>query len=145
MIRRPPRSTRTDTLFPYTTLFRSRSWRPDTGRALRAWSVPIQASGVRPVEREDQRVEWRPHVPRCRCSPHFAVGMGNPRSPLGFVDRLVAGKQFLLTLRAEPVEAGGKVVVDVPVLRAGALHAAGLAAAALVVVLATPHPPPPPH
>src|SRR3546814_16241222 len=30
MIRRPPRSTRTDTLFPYTTLFRSRilSWVP---------------------------------------------------------------------------------------------------------------------
>src|SRR3546814_11907665 len=29
MIRRPPRSTRTDTLFPYTTLFRS----PDKGAA----------------------------------------------------------------------------------------------------------------
>src|SRR3546814_19158109 len=29
MIRRPPRSTRTDTLFPYTTLFRS--LRPDEG------------------------------------------------------------------------------------------------------------------
>src|SRR3546814_8445165 len=27
MIRRPPRSTRTDTLFPYTTLFRSMAWR----------------------------------------------------------------------------------------------------------------------
>src|SRR3546814_7360830 len=27
MIRRPPRSTRTDTLFPYTTLFRSQDWR----------------------------------------------------------------------------------------------------------------------
>src|SRR3546814_14286326 len=26
MIRRPPRSTRTDTLFPYTTLFRSKTW-----------------------------------------------------------------------------------------------------------------------
>src|SRR3546814_10581440 len=26
MIRRPPRSTRTDTLFPYTTLFRSIQW-----------------------------------------------------------------------------------------------------------------------
>src|SRR3546814_18509802 len=26
MIRRPPRSTRTDTLFPYTTLFRSGIW-----------------------------------------------------------------------------------------------------------------------
>src|SRR3546814_13629014 len=40
MIRRPPRSTRTDTLFPYTTLFRSarrRSWcerRPHAGAAL---------------------------------------------------------------------------------------------------------------
>src|SRR3546814_3611765 len=29
MIRRPPRSTRTDTLFPYTTLFRSRPPRPE--------------------------------------------------------------------------------------------------------------------
>src|SRR3546814_1093645 len=28
MIRRPPRSTRTDTLFPYTTLFRSSSLQP---------------------------------------------------------------------------------------------------------------------
>src|SRR3546814_8021526 len=27
MIRRPPRSTRTDTLLPYTTLFRSQEWR----------------------------------------------------------------------------------------------------------------------
>src|SRR3546814_1911325 len=31
MIRRPPRSTRTDTLFPYTTLFRSKS---------RCWTLP---------------------------------------------------------------------------------------------------------
>src|SRR3546814_7253101 len=29
MIRRPPRSTRTDTLFPYTTLFRSKLWMGD--------------------------------------------------------------------------------------------------------------------
>src|SRR3546814_7348283 len=35
MIQRPPRSTRTDTLFPYTTLFRfnDRTVRPDTGAA----------------------------------------------------------------------------------------------------------------
>src|SRR3546814_9285379 len=35
MIRRPPRSTRTDTLFPYTTLFRSQSsliWPDEFGR-----------------------------------------------------------------------------------------------------------------
>src|SRR3546814_4624514 len=35
MIRRPPRSTRTDTLFPYTTLFRSVST-PPTGSPTRA-------------------------------------------------------------------------------------------------------------
>src|SRR3546814_5876803 len=32
MIRRPPRSTRTDTLFPYTTLFRSVPLHPQPGR-----------------------------------------------------------------------------------------------------------------
>src|SRR3546814_18848616 len=34
MIRRPPRSTRTDTLFPYTTLFRSENQRCVNGREL---------------------------------------------------------------------------------------------------------------
>src|SRR3546814_12755809 len=39
MIRRPPRSTRTDTLFPYTTLFRS-----PVGVILSAWGgTPIEA------------------------------------------------------------------------------------------------------
>src|SRR3546814_1417616 len=33
MIRRPPRSTRTDTLFPYTTLFRSRVQHPRAGQS----------------------------------------------------------------------------------------------------------------
>src|SRR3546814_9587127 len=36
MIRRPPRSTRTYTLFPYTTLFRSRSGRVVDGRRSRS-------------------------------------------------------------------------------------------------------------
>src|SRR3546814_3947915 len=35
MIRRPPRSTRTDTLFPYTTLFRSCTVHGDAQRRLR--------------------------------------------------------------------------------------------------------------
>src|SRR3546814_1310080 len=34
MIRRPPRSTRTDTLFPYTTLFRSTRWNSMAGTAV---------------------------------------------------------------------------------------------------------------
>src|SRR3546814_20624139 len=49
MIRRPPRSTRTDTLFPYTTLFRSargsRPWSRE-GRDIRGDSVPPGASAT---------------------------------------------------------------------------------------------------
>src|SRR3546814_5926473 len=40
MIRRPPRSTRTDTLFPYTTLFRS-------------WSVTVTPTGFKLLPRSD--------------------------------------------------------------------------------------------
>src|SRR3546814_2579940 len=42
MIRRPPRSTRTDTLFPYTTLFRSEEERPPPlARAVRRFGHPF--------------------------------------------------------------------------------------------------------
>src|SRR3546814_9773024 len=45
MIRRPPRSTRTDTLFPYTTLFRSSSELPKRARkSPRALSSPSPAA-----------------------------------------------------------------------------------------------------
>src|SRR3546814_9142389 len=43
MIRRPPRSTRTDTLFPYTTLFRSPAVGPRTGAWL-AGEISSRAS-----------------------------------------------------------------------------------------------------
>src|SRR3546814_18226895 len=44
MIRRPPRSTRTDTLFPYTTLFRSRKAPETVRRALLDGAAAIAAS-----------------------------------------------------------------------------------------------------
>src|SRR3546814_14790649 len=50
MIRRPPRSTRTDTLFPYTTLFRSV---PDAVAVLRL--VDEQAFEVRILDHEAAR------------------------------------------------------------------------------------------
>src|SRR3546814_11459389 len=43
MIRRPPRSTRTDTLFPYTTLFRSSSKVPPRPWAFRLWRAKDMA------------------------------------------------------------------------------------------------------
>src|SRR3546814_4758680 len=66
MIRRPPRSTRTDTLFPYTTLFRSEGGdehpegalakRPHRGTARRR--LPFRHR-LHPVARENQPVQRR--------------------------------------------------------------------------------------
>src|SRR3546814_18279062 len=52
MIRRPPRSTRTDTLFPYTTLFRSKDSFTDDGW-LRTGDVAVVEDGgyIRIVDR----------------------------------------------------------------------------------------------
>src|SRR3546814_8514311 len=48
MIRRPPRSTRTDTLFPYTTLFRSTRWRAGHPAPAHATGRPTDRSAARP-------------------------------------------------------------------------------------------------
>src|SRR3546814_18117727 len=42
MIRRPPRSTRTDTLFPYTTLFRSIVRRKEMNEMTRSWPAEAE-------------------------------------------------------------------------------------------------------
>src|SRR3546814_3655354 len=59
MIRRPPRSTRTDTLFPYTTLFRSCHSRSRDDRP------PAHAGGGRGAEpdRAAQRLPFPPALP----------------------------------------------------------------------------------
>src|SRR3546814_19448276 len=63
MIRRPPRSTRTDTLFPYTTLFRSRgtSGRGAAGKAAR--QPPRRESGSPRIRDSRRRVSSRCPVP----------------------------------------------------------------------------------
>src|SRR3546814_9279481 len=63
MIRRPPRSTRTDTLFPYTTLFRSR----------------LGLDGLRRQERHG-RLDARPvaDVLCCLCQQDGGAGMAGP-------------------------------------------------------------------
>src|SRR3546814_19165534 len=60
MIRRPPRSTRTDTLFPYTTLFRSYRYRAAPAEALRHLRRSIQP-GVANADR-CRRVRDIPHA-----------------------------------------------------------------------------------
>src|SRR3546814_16416220 len=57
MLRQPPRSTRTYTLFPYTTLFRSiMPAHPDVGRE----AVERREQRERPVKREDRRRDDQP-------------------------------------------------------------------------------------
>src|SRR3546814_11640316 len=56
MVRRPPRSTRTDTLFPYTTLFRSLAYRSNHFQACR---FGLQGSYVTP---DGQRLRLIDHL-----------------------------------------------------------------------------------
>src|SRR3546814_19129190 len=86
MKRRPPRSTRTDTLFPYTTLFRS-----ERGRVR-----PRQAGS-----HYDARRRWRTarrggrgSRASCRCPPLAdSLGVGVAREqPVGDRKRVVQGK-----------------------------------------------------
>src|SRR3546814_17530612 len=67
MIRRPPRSTRTDTLFPYTTLFRSRHRAAPTRRA-RHWGRPTPAP---PGARRRSDAPSPDRAPTPRAYTHF--------------------------------------------------------------------------
>src|SRR3546814_15618991 len=75
MIRRPPRSTRTDTLFPYTTLFRS------------AWPSLACGAGARSQRRDRRRAQCRDLLGRAQrrishrpVSARFARGRGPART-----------------------------------------------------------------
>src|SRR3546814_6208301 len=59
MIRRPPRSTRTDTLCPYTTLFRSRQ-NPRRQRRLYRLSTPLPRKSADPASSRQRVDHWHP-------------------------------------------------------------------------------------
>src|SRR3546814_2314039 len=73
MIRRPPRSTHTDTLFPYTTLFRSApsafwlSLRPDRTLATRS-TAGVDDTGIIPPLCSEEKSEAVSIVPFAACS-----------------------------------------------------------------------------
>src|SRR3546814_19832358 len=67
MIRRPPRSTRTDTLFPYTTLFRSNkkvrlvlTYPPSTGRNFAEIIRAIDSLQLTDAQSVATPVNWNP-------------------------------------------------------------------------------------
>src|SRR3546814_13419064 len=77
MLRRPPRSTRTDTLFPYTTLFRSAAQRD----LLRAAARPVRPGGrlvyvtcsLLAEENDDQAAAFLADVPDFTALPVAAI------------------------------------------------------------------------
>src|SRR3546814_3717313 len=76
MIRRPPRSTRTDTLFPYTTLFRShRTGRAmaDAGGVPSLWRTAGKHAG-HASQREQDRTAAPPQGRRGRPARHPGAG-----------------------------------------------------------------------
>src|SRR3546814_15149413 len=82
MLRRPPRSTRTDTLFPYTTPFRSRC-------SAHARKEPTAADG------NDQRVDLR------RVLQHFKRDGALSGDDAGFIERMNEGQApFMFQLAA---------------------------------------------
>src|SRR3546814_1417544 len=109
MIRRPPRSTRTDTLFPYTTLFRFASHRrrrreraepgherddPERGgglqrdaaaeirkrRALPRWLIQGQGQGWRQPERSEEHTSELPSLMRISYAVFCLKKKKNPKT-----------------------------------------------------------------
>src|SRR3546814_16825074 len=119
MIRRPPRSTRTDTLFPYTTLCRSLARHPslDEGEAavpLRSVLAQQVAALNRPLLRplEGGQGGRRLAVPDMDDAQGLQTDneAGRVLQVLGFLQRLVAGgvgrRQLLMLGMAERLEGG---------------------------------------
>src|SRR3546814_1432260 len=79
MIRRPPRSTRTDTLFPYTTLFRSahatrKQATPSSGlgRATAKWRRLLTQEG----RRSCTKIRTVATIAACRSGPLGSIALG---------------------------------------------------------------------
>src|SRR3546814_20139036 len=95
MIRRPPRSTRTDTLFPYTTLFRSRLGKHHLSNSPLGFAARNAA-----IERETGAREVEAVI-GAEADAGAVSEAGAPRGT-GVADGR-EGRQFPLVLRAAPV------------------------------------------
>src|SRR3546814_6892045 len=107
MLRRPPRSTHTDTLFPYTTLFRS----PAIGSAIDA--LPADAHGVAHLAVEDSaevidlpapegiELRWLFHSPTGRDPSLLATSIASTPWPEGRVGVFAHGaRESMKAIRA---------------------------------------------
>src|SRR3546814_77697 len=73
MIRRPPRSTRTDTLFPYTTLFRSVLWDRATGQPVHPAIVWQDRRTSAFCQQHQDRNDWLNEKTGLLLDPYFSA------------------------------------------------------------------------
>src|SRR3546814_9182542 len=110
MIRRPPRSTRTDTLFPYTPLFRSE---PRVLRAARARKPFLRVSPVRWMDKH----QWRGRQDSCRGAwRHTKVGLRGERRNL--LDACLHSLR-VLTHQRFPSSRDSSAAIRIPLTKSG--------------------------
>src|SRR3546814_44299 len=105
MIRRPPRSTRTDTLFPYTTLFRScrgcSGIAPRQAAARRdAWAVALLRGDRQARRCTDARQDRHQRVAARLSSNQNGVIASQAKQSPAIGDDPIAGDCFVATLLA---------------------------------------------
>src|SRR3546814_18301833 len=103
MIRRPPRSTRTDTLFPYTTLFRSNL----------AERIPAGATNVRTAE-SNNRNEIFVTVGEPTTTLFQPTGKGIELVPVTHPNDLIAGETATFQFLLDGKPAAGLPVTVIP-------------------------------
>src|SRR3546814_4282991 len=99
MIRRPPRSTRTDTLFPYTTLFRSHRLFVRGGK------------GGKKATQSNAQLRSRSGVAACYVGPGFVTKIGTFRTDIF----LASLNRFVDLRRRQPVLQAGMIQDIIPV------------------------------
>src|SRR3712207_9260010 len=87
MIRRPPRST----LFPYTTLFRSRARRERALALIRQWGDPVLKTRAREIEHFDDGL--RDQIRQMGDLMAAAIGIGLAAPQVGISSRLLVDRK----------------------------------------------------
>src|SRR3546814_12468280 len=107
MIRRPPRSTRTDTLFPYTTLFRSPECR-SVGKAFLFEQLAASPAGNPARWRQPFHEAWPGQQPVGQCRPFAQLVIGERPCNLDRIVRCLVRRE-----RSEARRVGKEVVSTV--------------------------------
>src|SRR3546814_1643021 len=116
MIRRPPRSTRTDTLFPYTTLFRSLQYNGAAG-----WhNLDVSATGTANLKcyNQDDSTERFVFEAHCHKLPEGATVSMGVQGLKGAVEEKITGNYQVIRMETElPAKFAGELTVKFGKLR----------------------------